>query len=177
MSLDDPWKVSYKRQMDMYVWILSKKGFDVSTTSYFVYVDAQHKNVGGMLTDRADPSKAWMPFDASIISYEADVSWVEPTLIEIKDFLLHQKECPAHTPIGDGYSGCDMVGIERKSGYEDQYHTIAEVHLLRCSVRGLSFRFFFSDALNRARKCVFDVQSRYRRSKSSLLIGESDDRE
>ena len=108
VSLDDPWKVSYKRQMDMYVWILYEKGFDVSTTSYFVYVDAQHKNVGGMLTDRADPNKAWMPFDASIISYEADVSWVEPTLIEIKDFLLHQKECPAHTPIGDGYSGCDI---------------------------------------------------------------------
>lgn len=49
-----------------------------------------------------------MPFDVSIISYEADVSWVEPKLIEIKDFLLHQKECPTHTSIGDGYSGCDI---------------------------------------------------------------------
>ena len=53
--------------------------------------------------------KAIMEFDATIIPYEADTSWIEPTLIEIKDFLLNQKDCPEHAlPIkGDDYSGCD----------------------------------------------------------------------
>ncbi|MDG1988105.1 MAG: PD-(D/E)XK nuclease family protein [Halieaceae bacterium] len=73
VSLDDPWKVAYKRQMDMYVWVARNKGFDVSNTGYFVYVDAQHKDINGMLIDN-DPATAWMKFDTSIIRYEADPS-------------------------------------------------------------------------------------------------------
>ena len=41
--------------MDMYVWVARRKGFEVSDTGYFVYVDAQHKDIDGMLTDE-DPS-------------------------------------------------------------------------------------------------------------------------
>jgi len=106
-SINEPWKIGYKRQMDMYVWIARQKGFDVSNTSYFVYVDAQHKDIEGMF-DKQDPSIAWMKFNASIIPYEADPSWVEPTLIEIKDFLMNQSTIPDHTPKGDNYSGCDL---------------------------------------------------------------------
>jgi|TARA_B110000438_G_C15797944_1_gene643710 hypothetical protein len=106
VSLDDPWKGSYKRQMDMYVWVARNKGFDVSNIGYFVYVDAQHKDISGMLTDD-DPAAAWMKFDASIIPYESDTSWIERTLLEIKDFLINRQTCPEHTPLGDNYSGCD----------------------------------------------------------------------
>ena len=105
-SLNDPWKIGYKRQMDMYVWIARRKGFEVSDTGYFVYVDAQHKDVDGMLIDE-DPNIAWMKFNASILPYEADTSWVEPTLIEIKDFLLNQSSCPEHTPKGENFTGCE----------------------------------------------------------------------
>lgn len=108
VSLEDPWKVSYKRQMDMYVCILRNKGFQVSNTAYFLYVDAQHKNINGMLSDAADPFKAWMMFDVSIIPYEANPSWVEPTLFEIREFLESVPECPVHTPKGEDYSGCDL---------------------------------------------------------------------
>ena len=109
VSLDDPWKQSYKRQIDMYVWIARRMGFDVSNTGYFVYVDAQHKDLTGMLTDE-DTSKAWMEFDVQLIAYESNTDWVEPTLLEIKDFLLNQKECPEHTPVDPNvpYSGCDV---------------------------------------------------------------------
>ena len=108
VSLDDPWKKAYKRQMDMYVWVLKNKGFNVSNTGYFVYVDAQHKDIMGMLTDATDAGRAWMQFDASIIAYEADPSWVGQTLCDIKQFVTEQKTCPAHTPKGDNYSGCDL---------------------------------------------------------------------
>ena len=106
-SIEEPWKISYKRQMDMYVWVARQKGLNVSNTSYFVYVDAQHKDIKEML-DRNNPSIAWMKFNASIIPYEADTSWVVPTLIEIKDFLLNQSSIPNHTPKGDNFSGCDL---------------------------------------------------------------------
>jgi hypothetical protein len=106
-SLNYPWKIGYKRQMDMYIWVARRKGFNVSGTGYFVYVDAQHKDIDGMLTDD-DPSIAWMKFNASIIPYEADTSWIDPTLIEIKNFLMNQTSCPEHTPKGDNFTGCDV---------------------------------------------------------------------
>jgi hypothetical protein len=106
-SLNDPWKIGYKRQMDMYVWVARQKGLNVSNTGYFVYVDAQHKHIEGMLVD-PDPSIAWMKFNASIIPYEADPSWVEPTLVEIKNFLMNQASIPNHTPKGDNFTGCDI---------------------------------------------------------------------
>jgi hypothetical protein len=105
-SIDKPWKIGYKRQMDMYVWLMRRKGFDVSSTGYFVYVDAQHSGIDGMLKDE-NPEKALMSFNATILPYEADTSWVEPTLVEIKDFLLNQKTCPEHTPKGADFTGCD----------------------------------------------------------------------
>lgn len=107
VTLDEPWKAGYKRQMDMYVWVMRRRGFDVSDTGYFVYVDAQHKDINGMLNDQSDPHKAWMLFDASIIAYEADTSWVDGKLLEIKNFLLNQARCPAHTPVDGSWQGCD----------------------------------------------------------------------
>ena len=94
--------------MDMYVWVARRKGFDVSDIGYFVYVDAQHKGRTGMLSQEHS-DRANMEFAATIIPYKADPSWVEPTLVEIKDFLLNQKDCPEHTkPNKDNpYSGCD----------------------------------------------------------------------
>lgn len=107
-SIDKPWKDGYKRQMDMYVWIARRKGFDVSDIGYFVYVDARHKGKSGMLS-KSEFNKANMEFTASIIPYHADPGWVEPILYEVKDFLLNQAECPLHAEPTDGnpYSGCD----------------------------------------------------------------------
>ena len=107
VSLDDPWKAGYKRQMDMYVWIMRKKEFDVSDTGYFVYVDAQHANVKGMLNGER-PDVAWMPFVASIIPYRANPSWIESTLIEIRHFLESSEPCPEHTPGKSIEGGCDL---------------------------------------------------------------------
>ena len=95
-SLDSPHKIAYKHQMDIYVWVARQKGFDVSNTSYFVYVNALHKGRNGMLISD-DPSIAWMEFAANIVPYEAETSWVEPTLFEIKDFLENQVICPEFT--------------------------------------------------------------------------------
>ena len=109
VSIDDPWKAGYKRQMDLYVWVMRQKGFEVSDTGFFLYVDAQHKGVKGMLSSEA-PAKAFLEFDASIIPYSADTSWVEPTLFEIRELLENQSAFPGHTPENPEipYSGCDV---------------------------------------------------------------------
>ena len=93
VSLEGKWKESYKRQMDMYQWILRRKGLEVSPVGYFVYVDGLHVGVPGMLSE--DPTGAVMQFQTSLLTYEGDSSWVESTLSEIKGVLLSE-EPPQH---------------------------------------------------------------------------------
>ena len=39
INLDDYYKAAYKRQMDLYIWIMRQKGFDVDDIGYFLYCD------------------------------------------------------------------------------------------------------------------------------------------
>jgi len=94
------YKAGYRRQMEMYQWILRRKGFPVSDTGYFLYVDGQHINESGMI-DSEDPSQAWMRFNTAIIKYVGDDSWVEATIIQAKR-TLGSEHAPKHT------EGCEF---------------------------------------------------------------------
>ena len=91
ITLDDKWKASYKRQMDLYVWVMRQKGFEVSDIGYFLYCD------GDRFSDYEFLGKqnAAMKFKMSLISYIVSTEWIEPTLLEISD-CLHAKECMEH---------------------------------------------------------------------------------
>jgi len=88
------YKAGYRRQAEMYQWILRRKGFQVSNTAYFLYVDGISRGLDGMLTDD-DPHTAWMRFEAQIIPYVGDDSWVEAALHKAKE-LAQLDECPDH---------------------------------------------------------------------------------
>jgi len=90
----EDFKAGYRRQADMYQWILRKMGFKVSNTAYFIYVDGLALDLPGML-DETDTDHAWMKFEAKVISYEGDDSWVEAALYRAKE-LLQQEEMPEH---------------------------------------------------------------------------------
>ena len=89
------YKAGYRRQMEMYQWILRRKGFSVSDTGYFLYVDGQHVNEFGMI-DLANPNQAWMRFNTAIIPFIGDDSWVERALIRAKESLV-KESCPRHS--------------------------------------------------------------------------------
>jgi hypothetical protein len=91
VTLDDRWKVSYKRQMDLYVWVMRRKGFDISDEGLFLYCDADRFTDETFLGD----SLATMYFKMSLIPYQTDVSWIEPTLFEVKK-TLDAENCPSH---------------------------------------------------------------------------------
>ena len=93
ISLDDKWKAAYKRQMDLYVWVMKQKGFKVSSIGYFLYCDGDRFSDYNFLNE----NEANMKFKMSLLTYEVDLSWIEPTLIKIKD-CLHQVKCPSHNP-------------------------------------------------------------------------------
>ena len=92
VTLDDPYKAAYKRQMDLYVWVMRRMGFAVSDTGYFLYVD------GDRFTDRdfLNADEALMVFKTTLISYVVDTSWVETTLDKIKA-TLDSRSRPKHS--------------------------------------------------------------------------------
>lgn len=99
ISLDDEYKQSYKRQIEIYQWIFRKLGFKVSSTGYFVFANAQ-KNL-----PKFDGK---LEFEMTIVPYLGNDSWVPMTLLEIKECLM-STVIPA--PAGD----CEYCTYKQKS--------------------------------------------------------------
>ncbi len=85
ISLEDEYKQGYKKQAEFYQWLLRKKGFKVSDIAYFVFCN-------GLKDKEAFDGK--LEFDLSILAYQGDDAWVEPTILEIKK-LLNSKKVPS----------------------------------------------------------------------------------
>jgi CRISPR/Cas system-associated exonuclease Cas4 (RecB family) len=78
VSLDSDWQISYKRQMEVYQWLLRQNGFTVSDTGYFVYTNGR-LDLDGFF-DRVE-------FRTKIIPYTGDDAWVGPTLKKMKQCM------------------------------------------------------------------------------------------
>ena len=92
ITLDGYWKGSYKRQMDLYVWVMRNKGFDLDDIGYFLYCDGDRFTENSFLRENI----ALMEFKMTLIPYKTDTSWIEPNLIKIKNILTkHQR--PEHS--------------------------------------------------------------------------------
>ena len=78
VTLEAEWQNSYKRQMEIYQWLFAMNGYDVSETGYFVYCNGT--------TDR-NAFDAKLEFDIKIIPYKGEYSWIDKTLIDIKECL------------------------------------------------------------------------------------------
>lgn len=78
VNIDSDWQIGYKRQIEVYQWLLRQNGYKVSDTGYFVYANAIF-NVEGFF-DRVE-------FVTKLIPYTGSDSWVEPTLIKMKECM------------------------------------------------------------------------------------------
>ena len=78
VSLDSDWQIGYKRQMEVYQWLLRRNGFRVSDMGYFVYCngDSEQPKFDSMLR-----------FSIKLIPYEGDDSWVERAIVDAKRCL------------------------------------------------------------------------------------------
>jgi CRISPR/Cas system-associated exonuclease Cas4 (RecB family) len=82
ISLEDEWKQWFKIQMDIYIWLFKKNNFNVSSTGYFVYANADKKK------PRFDRK---LEFDLSIITYRAKTNWIDETVKDMKKCLDSEK--------------------------------------------------------------------------------------
>lgn len=93
VTLDDEWKDSYKRQVEIYQWLFKQNDFDVSPIAYFVYANGQN--------DR-EAFDGKLEFDVTLLPYEGNSDWVEGALVDIKACLVND-EIPA---VGKGCQYC-----------------------------------------------------------------------
>ncbi len=81
-ALDQDWQIGYKRQMEIYQWLLRQNGLKVSNTGYFVYCN-------GIKDKEAFDGK--LEFDITLIPYEGNDDWVDQSIINAHQCLLDDK--------------------------------------------------------------------------------------
>jgi hypothetical protein len=77
-KLDSEWHEAYRKQIEVYQWLLRRNNLKVSDTGYFVYCTGRF--------DQKSFDKI-IEFDVVLIPYVGNDSWVEGTLFQIKDCL------------------------------------------------------------------------------------------
>lgn len=105
ITLDEDWQIAYKRQIEVYQWLFRKNGFKVSKTAYFVYCNGKKS---------AASFDKCLNFEVSLIAYDGDDSWVEPTVMKLYQCLqsdvipMHDSECEY------GQYFCAVDGVMKK---------------------------------------------------------------
>ncbi len=103
VSIDAGWQISYKRQMEIYQWLLRQNGLPVSSTGYFVYTNGRMDLDG--FYDKVE-------FRTKLIPYTGKDDWIETTLGQMKA-CMDNDDMP---PIGDSIMGgeCEFCAYSRE---------------------------------------------------------------
>ena len=77
--LNEDWQRSYKRQIEIYQWLLRQNGFKVSERAYWVYAngDVSRPAFGKSLN-----------FRMTVIPYDGKDDWVEGHIMAAKECLM-----------------------------------------------------------------------------------------
>lgn len=103
VNINADWQQSYKRQMEIYQWLLRQNQFTVNNTGYFVYTNGR-MDMDGFFGK--------LEFKTKIIPYTGDDSWVENTVKQMKQ-CMDDDNMP---PVGDSIMGgpCEHCSYARQ---------------------------------------------------------------
>lgn len=104
VNIDGYWQQGYKRQVEIYQWLLRGIGEKVSPTAYFVYVNGNSD---------AEAFDGKLEFELKIIPHVGDASWIEPIIKKLAE-CLRSDEVPPATPT------CEYCGYREAAGKELQ---------------------------------------------------------
>lgn len=96
-TLDEEWHNGYKRQMEVYQWLLRRNDLKVSDTGYFVYCTGRKD---------AEAFDGKIEFDIHLIPHTGNDGWIEGTLDEIK-------KCLESDALPSASSECDYCSYRR----------------------------------------------------------------
>ena len=88
VSLDADWQISYKRQMEIYQWLLRRNGLEVNDRGWFVYCNGRR--------DLADFNER-IEFKVRLLPYDGNDDWVEGALKDAAS-VLQKDELPDPDP-------------------------------------------------------------------------------
>ena len=100
VDIEADWQISYKRQLEVYQWLLRQNGFKVNKTGYFVYTNGRMDLDG--FNDRIE-------FRTKLIPYLGDDSWVEPTLKKMKVCMDGKMPPVGYAAMGGPCEYCDYA--------------------------------------------------------------------
>ena len=86
ITLDSVYRQAYRRQVEVYQWLLRGNGFDVSRRGFLLFANAK--------VDRTS-FDARLEFDLSLVEVLGQTDWIEPTLMQIKKCLLGEVPKPS----------------------------------------------------------------------------------
>lgn len=103
-ELNKDWQIGYKRQMEVYQWLLRENGYRVSDTGYFVYCN-------GKKDRKAFDGK--LEFDVTLIPYTGNAEWVNGALSDAKK-CLSEDRIPKVNPHCDYCAYVEAVREEQR---------------------------------------------------------------
>ncbi len=103
ISLEDQWKVGYKKQLEVYQWLFRESGFAVSDVSYIVYANA---------TKSPALFDGKLEFALTLHEHRGDTSWVTPMLVAMKS-------CLDWNSIPDASKDCEYCIYRKKAGVHE----------------------------------------------------------
>jgi CRISPR/Cas system-associated exonuclease Cas4 (RecB family) len=104
VTIDGYWQQGYKRQVEIYQWLLRGIGEKVSPIAYFVYVNGNSE---------APSFDGKLEFSVVVIAHEGNTDWIEPLIFKMND-CLRGDEVPASNPT------CEYCGYREAAGRELQ---------------------------------------------------------
>ncbi len=104
ITLEKEYRKGYKRQMEIYQWLLRQNGFPVSDMGYFVYAngDTDKKAFDGKLE-----------FKVQIISYKGNDNWVEDIVIKAHQCLIGK--------MPDVSPSCNFCAYRKAASQEESF--------------------------------------------------------
>ncbi len=103
VTLEGIYKEAYKRQVEIYQWLLRKNGFQVSDIAYFVYAN-------GRKDLKAFDAK--LEFNISILAYHGNSNWVEQVIID-------SRRCLERVDLPEPEYECEYCNYRKAAGLQE----------------------------------------------------------
>lgn len=100
LGAEGTWHDMYRRQMEIYQWLLRQNGFEVSNTGYFVYA------TGSSAHDKFDNV---VKFETHIFPHHGNSDWVDPTLKKMKKVMDGDMPAVGKAAMGGDCDYCDYA--------------------------------------------------------------------
>jgi len=105
LGAEGTWHDMYRRQLEIYQWLLRQNGFEVSNTGYFVYA------TGSWAHDKFDNV---VNFETHVFPHHGNSDWVDKTIMDMKKVMDDDNIPPVGKKVMDPAKPCEFCNYARQ---------------------------------------------------------------